>query len=228
MPAVEVSLLCQIVNAGSGINFDAAMLANLIHYWKFEEIAGNDRADSVGTAVFQEIGGPVSDVVGKHGRAIAGPSGGADLASTANVSLGAGSVQTFAFWMNMNSLPGTQMGCFRYANFDHPVITFLSDGTLLFARNLGPGVIQIPLGSLGVWHLVVLVTSGATWSASVDAALFTSAAGFALTGGGLAEFIFVTTDLYDGLMDEFAIWNRAFTQAEVTSLWNNGVGRFLA
>ena len=32
--------------------------------------------------------------------------------------------------------------------------------------------------------------------------------------------------LYDGLLDEIAIWNRALSSNEVSEIYNNGKGRF--
>lgn len=201
--------------------------SGLIHYWRFEEAQGNDRNDSIGNVHMVEVGGPVPDVAGKYGKAVQG--GANDLTtSLTELTVGSGSVQTFTFWVRINSLPTDRYGCFRHALANHPVIEFFPDGTIRFARNPSPVVLSLTLGALNTWHFVVLVCNGTTWSASVDGAALTSDTGYALDAfpGGM-EFIYVTPDFFDGDMDEFAIWNAAFSQTQVTALWNGGAGLFL-
>lgn len=199
----------------------------LIHYWKFEEAAGSDRNDSIGNVHFVEVGGDVPAVTGKNGLAVQG--GAPDLStSLTDLSVGSGSVQTFAFWVRINSLPTDRFGCFRHAIANHPLIEIFPDGTIRFARNPSPVVISLSFGALNTWHFVVLVCNGTTWSASVDDTALASATGYALDSfSDGAEFIYVTPDLFAGEMDEFAIWNAALSQTEVTYLWNGGAGRFL-
>lgn len=201
---------------------------SLIHYWKFSEAAGSDRNDSIGTVHMVEVGGNVPSVTGKNGQGVQG--GANDLStSVTDLAVGSGGVQTFAFWVKFNSLPPTtRYGCFRHAIANHPLIEYFSDGTMKFARNPSPVVLSLALGTVGDWHFVVLVTNGTTWSASIDNSALSSAAGSTLQSfAGGAEFIYVTEDLFDGVFDEFGIWNAALTQGEINTLWNGGAGLFL-
>lgn len=201
---------------------------SLIHYWKLNEAANSGRADSIGSSHFIENLDTVPSSVGINGNGAGQTINDDDLSST-GVPLGIGNNKTFTFWLNMDTLPATKCGVFRYANFNYPVIEiFGDDDTIRFTMNTSTVVISIPYPSLDAWHMFALVTEGATWKVSVDGGTFTTGAGFSLSNVDLGvEIVFVTTDLFTGIMDELAIWNTALSQSEVAALWNGGAGFFL-
>jgi hypothetical protein len=96
----------------------------------------------------------------------------------------------------------------------------------------GASSINTPAISDSAWHML---TVGYTTSAQAPFLVFdggTRSTGSALEHGmgnfaGVFRIGNFPGGTYEGLIDEFAIWQRPITDEEVALLWNGGTGLFL-
>ena len=142
---------------------------------------------------------------------------------------------TIQAWINLNREDGVFIIAEKFKGETGPgwtlysvgqYIQFYVDGASTFLQGL-------PASSfVGGWHQVVVRRSGSTFSLLVDDVLLSS---------GAVDYVFQPTtnaleigqrnaddgrnyDM-DGKIDEVAIWDRALSDAEVSSLYNGGLGR---
>jgi hypothetical protein len=197
----------------------------LIHYWKLDEASGSQRFDSIGSLHLSENGGPVPSVIGKKNSA-------AQVENNYPIS---------SSWSLASSFSVSVRLKFDSHLFDGWIVAFKNGAvnpTWLFILNdsdipaFSNGFISVsatdPI-SIGEYHLLVGTFDGSLFKFSVDGSLFfTSAPGQTSDGGsGLLQLRDNSSGFLHDL-DELAIWNRAISQSDVTSLWNSGIGRFLS
>lgn len=216
---INVWLLCQILSGG---NFSPRAFpgkgTSLINYWTLDETSGS-RLNSVGLQALVP-NTTTGFGTGKRGNAAGNNT---DFMNTAG-SLTVSAPMTFAWWTKLFTAPSQ----------DHRFITAISPAAQILVSdptnvrfNAGGGpIITLPFGALNVWHLIVItVDASNVWRASIDNSVFVSAAGSAPVSNNLVILVALGIN-FNGLMDEFAHWNVALTQADVAVLWNGGAGFF--
>lgn len=218
----------------------AALIDNLISYWKLDESSGN-AADSVGGNTLTNTGvvyttGKINNgadfEAGDAGDKLEiadGSQSGLDITGNISVSL----------WVKLESAPGGD-----YILFSKWNATGNQRGYQMWYQ---PGTINFQISSDGsnsdLYSVSQTLTAGSwyhlafTWKASTSqgewyvngtntasptgalTAIFNNTASFVL--GNYAATI---GEDYDGIIDEVGIWPRALTSTEVTTLYNGGAG----
>lgn len=227
MPAVNTALLCQILSSGGDdMAFTEELLNGLIHYWKLDESAGSQRLDSIGSLNLTETNGPVPSVVGKHNSAAQ-----VEVTYLESSAWLISSPFSVSIWLKFDShlfdgwTAVSKMGAvseawmLRISDIDVP----------RFRTGLSFGAGAVDPLSLGDYHLLVGTYDGNFLQLSVDGSnFFISPPGETSDAGSGTLSLVDNSGNFLHELDELAIWNRVLTQQEVTSLWNNGNGRFLA
>lgn len=218
----------------------SSLLTNLISYWKLDE--------------FSDASGPVTRVDSMNGNAltdnntVASGTGiisnaasfvaanGEFLSRADNSSLNP-STASWVFWVNHVDTVGVQ----SYFSKDpgsspnRSWYCFNNGGTMAFeawdANSVNTQTVNLAGPSVGVWTMITCIADGALLKISKNAGAFTTAA-FAFTLNTASTFAFEigraqqnATRCMNGLIDEFGFWNAPLTQAQVTSLYNGGIGR---
>jgi hypothetical protein len=221
MPSVNTYLLCRIASAVFPSN-------GLIHYWKLEEAAGSARKDAIGISDLSEFNGIISSAIGKHANAASYPGAGAYLNGTPFV---LGPPWSISLWVNMSQFDRDVFELFD-GSLVGPYLSVTLAGVLEAGNATDGTVVTAPLGSLNVWHLIVLtVLANGTYSLSVDGSVFVVAVAPSPPNNstqlqlGTAQSIGRGSLI--GLIDEVAIFSRAISQVDVAIIWNGGNGTFL-
>lgn len=230
MSSVNTALLCQILNGGGGSGgFPASLLVGLIHYWKMEELSGNNRIDSVGSSNLLETGGAVASAAGVHGN------GAQSVASSyfENSPFVVSTPWSFSFWVKFTTfIGGSDIAEVSASGSTGPYFTSDGAGVMIVGNGTDGTVITQSIGAIGIWHLVVFtVLANGTYSLSIDNSAFSTAV--APTPPAATFLINVLASqtnggaTLQGIIDEVALWSRPLSQSDVTVLWNGGVGTFL-
>jgi hypothetical protein len=210
---------------------NSSLATNLVSYWELEEASGT-RVDSHGANDLTASGSP------SNATAIQGD--GVDLVAGSSQYLAGSAISSLttnfsaSFWMKPDSvagydgiyMSGTTSNFWRLGiSSGTPKFTFtendvadykggttLSTGTwyhcVITKEGIGTNNLKIYLnGTLDGTHSV-----GSTTTPSGD----TTFGAYNLTGSRSLFF--------DGIIDEFAVWSRALSAADVTSLYNSGAG----
>jgi hypothetical protein len=205
----------------------AALIDDLIPYWNFDETNGTVLVDQ--NSVYN----------GTNNGATVGETGILDKAydfeDTESDYVSVGNFQnfvnfkngSFSIWVNIESYSSFAFVFehFNIADNDRFYVGATSTGNgLNFA--LGNSGTATYATSTGAWHHIVGTWNGTSAKFYIDGVLKetkTYTYGNPTTNGfdiGRAES---TTDRYfDGLIDEFGIWNRTMNQSEITELYNSG------
>lgn len=192
---------------------------SLTHYWSMDEASGT-RMDSKGSVNLVEHLATLTAGSGIKNNGASWP-----LASGAylEAAMDLRPTQSISIWFNKS--PDGNDVVFDGA-LDSDLALEAGHTGVLRVGTGGDGWVDSTLFSLEQWHNVVLVITPNGPDASLawylDGALVNS--GVALTGqasGGIIDF----GGCY-GTLDEIAVWNIALNQANVTTLWNGGIGKF--
>jgi len=239
-----VALLLSLAFLLPGIA-SASLSTNLISYWKLDESSGN-ASDSVGSESLTNTN-TVSYDAGKINN-------GADFGSTnsnkwlnSSVEPGAGTgAITMSGWINVTTAPasGSLGTAFSHANnnggsaIGDALDYWNVSGTLKLRYNRPQYGLQDNLLdytvtlSTGTWYFVVITYDGSNQRLYVNGVL--QAGPQAQSGVGTASNtsgVGLGQDRQDGAnhwfsghVDEVGLWTRALSQAEITQLYNAGVG----
>lgn len=84
--------------------------------------------------------------------------------------------------------------------------------------------------STGVWYYVVSTWNGTTATLYINGTAIQSTEVGTPNNAGTASSFRLGTDengasLFDGMIDDFSVWNESLTQATITELYNNGLGK---
>jgi hypothetical protein len=203
--------------------------AGMIAYWKFNECAGTTAADAVNANSGTLVNGPVW-TSGKIDCALSfdGVSTYVNVApsSTLNVT----NQLTIEAWINMAAQAG---GPQHY-------IVDSRDGSSTggYGLNVDTELIQFWIGqrwpdfsvsiTTGAWHHVVGTYDGTTMVVYVDGTSVGSAPFSAVSSPSTAPLFigqrYTSSEIFNGLMDEVAIYNRALSPADVQQRYQNGSG----
>jgi hypothetical protein len=229
----------QWLNSGLLVTPVAPGNANLVGYWKFDEGSGAVAADSSGKGNNGNLLGEPQWVAGYHGSALR--FGGVDE----YVELPIGSListltnSTFAIWANFPSTPNTGGTWQRIFDIGTGVDVYMfltprmgTAGQMRFAitTSAGTGEIQVtsPNTLPGGWHhvavtidaiakTITLYLDGTAVARNTQATLNPSNLGVT-TNNWLGKSQFAADAYYAGLLDDFQIYNRALSRAEVAWL----------
>jgi len=194
----------------------------LVHWWSLDETSGS-RLDSHGSNHLTPVGS-LSYAAGKVGNAADFEVGTTDyltLGSAVSIA-GAWSV---SFWCKPESFISGRYAFF----FSHSSLT---GGTYYVYHDNSNQWYEVPNAvgtqtlSTGTWYHITIVNSGSgTYTVYQNGAAYsTSAASGTLKINQLGRFITSSTNLFDGLMDEFSVWSVALSADNVEYLYNSGAG----
>lgn len=208
-----------------------ALTDNLVAYWKFE---GNSN-DSVGSNNGTDTSITYATDYGKINQGVKLDATTDKIALTSNFGIGTGNF-TFAFWVNPTSIVNHSRYFAGYgpSSIDFRIMQYPNGSAAVrFLHYNGSTEIVADLKtteiSTGTWYFVCgvkngdnlllylngsYVRTGTGWSSrSIDA---TTAIGFG----------YVVNNAAYSYIDEFGVWSRALTAAEVITLYNNGNGLY--
>jgi hypothetical protein len=196
----------------------SSLLTGLLAYWKLD---GNSN-DSLGV-----YNGTPTNVVFSAGNGKIGQGAGFN-GSSSGINFGAVPLDpnnwTMSLWLNPVSLAA------RYFAYHGNGPTYWNNGGQIAIVHSGS--IDFYTGytpTLNVWQHVVVTKTSSTWIVYVNGAQFSTGslgnpgwtASDQVTIGYSNSF---SGERYNGALDEPAIWNRALTASEVTTLYNAGTG----
>lgn len=221
---LRVQLLCEMNAALAGTPsptppVNDPVFDSLTHYWSMDEASGT-RMDSKGSVNLVEHLATLTAGSGIKNNGASWP-----LASGAylEAAMDLRPTQSISIWFNKS--PDGNDVVFDGA-LDSDLALEAGHTGVLRVGTGGDGWVDSTLFSLEQWHNVVLVITPNGPDASLawylDGALVNS--GVALTGqasGGIIDF-----GGFYGTLDEIAVWNIALNQANVTTIWNGGIGKF--
>lgn len=218
---------------------------NLQHHWAFEETSGN-RTDSYASKILID-NNTVAYAVGKQGNAADFERANSESFSTTTYIGGSmDNDYSYSFWIKPESLPTTAPNDIHHI-LDHR----RTDGTafdyaslMLYRTAGGTQQFQVVLDrvtdveayhthtiSAGSWaHVAFVCDVGVGYTLYVNASSIGTGTCSAKnsTGGGANRFKLGTIDTYgryyDGLLDEFTIWDKALSSGDVTAIYNAGAG----
>lgn len=215
-----------------------ALVADLIHYWPLDE-ESSTRTDIVGDLDLDTV------VDANYGMGLAsnaldlGTTGGPNIRSaTGYVALDSNSPWSVSLWTKPPASPPGMWSPFRTG-----LDTYAGPGILIYSstpydtitaqlNDAWGGTLTARAGiKLDAWNHVIATydgtdirtyvnaTSGSTGSGSWTPAAFTSGyTSIGLAMGGVIKGY--------GLIDEIGVWGRALTAAEISELYNGGLGNF--
>lgn len=218
-----------------------ALTDSLVGYWKLDETSGN-AADSVGGFTLTNN----NTVAYNAGIINNGADGGSantnkSLSTTNNLGISSNTAATsFSAWINVTTAPALNTA-FTFLShvtadpgYGRQIIYQDSGGTkqLVFSMYGNPQVIISVNTTLttGTWYHIVVVDDGVNGTLYKNGAVVagpTTRAGLTSSGWG-ALFNLLSRSGPDqfssGKIDEVGAWSRALSAAEVTQLYNGGIG----
>jgi hypothetical protein len=208
----------------------ADLLIGLQGYWPFD---GNGN-DASGNGRNLNVAGTGGYAPGLVGQALNLPGDPFDYAirPTSDAAFNFGSNDfTIQAWVNYYNVSGIQVLIEKFDGGGGPGWTLVKIDNYFQFYTEGAGVIDSPTFDIttGVWHQLVVRRSGSEIDLFYDDTIIGSLTGDTAAivdaldplliggrdGGGLAT---------NGLVDETGIWDRALTDAEIATLFNDGLG----
>ncbi|TXG77192.1 LamG domain-containing protein [Candidatus Dojkabacteria bacterium] len=217
----------QQVLFGINQNQDSTLLTGILAYWKFDESSGNATDSSGNSETLTNIG-TMTFVSGKINNGIQSASGKNMQKTADNIGLSSGGDYSWSFWVNFSAF--TSGYVFRHrtasgANRDNLVYVSGSGEVRMYAS--GNEITDSGL-STSTWYHFVVTKTGTTFE------LFTNTvsqgtttqgtSGAALNQISIGGDIDGSTSLLTGVIDEFGVWDRALSSAEISELYNGGSG----
>lgn len=211
-----------------------SIIDNLISYWKLDESSGN-AVDSVGSNTLTNTN-TATFGAGKinNGTTLARASSQRFLGGTTSA-LQPASALTFSMWIYVNASPvsycaiagNTLSGNQRGYLFDMAV----SGKYLSFQIGNGTWGIVSTTYTVGSWTHIVGTWDGETvrlYKNGTEVGTPVAKASITYTdcGFSLGTYYNDTTsaNMFDGMIDEVGVWNRALSSTEVIKLYNSGLG----
>lgn len=218
-----------VATAGSGWIFTAppavTLLTNIVSYWKLD---GNSN-DSVGTNNGTDTAISYSIANGKIGQGAGfnGSSSKIEIASSSGLN---SPNWTANWWANINTV-NTFNPTFSKGPGDVSGFLTLSRGTGKYSMTIGSAGGQNELQfsaslSNATYYMFTATYDGTTFKIYLNGAFVTSVAATYTTNASNLEFGTSASlaQFLTGDMDEVGFWSRALTVAEVTKLYNGGLG----
>lgn len=218
-----------------------ALSDNLVAYWSLDEASGN-AVDAHGSNDLTQ-NGTIASVAGKVGNARQLESANSEYFSLAdNTDLSTGDIDfTLAGWVNMASLINQSFATKGGGTNGEYDLRFAAGGTQRFQfrfwgsagfGNAGSVLADNAGGpSTSTWYFIVAwhdstnnecgisVNDGTPDTAAVSTGVIDGTDAFAL--GAYAAFL----EYANATLDEWGLWKRVLSSAEITELYNGGSGR---
>jgi len=214
-----------MIQSAAGTNSGSTLNAGIVGAWGFN---GNLN-DASGTRNGTE-NGTISFVAGKNGQC-------AEFSGTAYVSLsdspltGSGGFSLFC-WVKCDNTFGGYPGIFACGAEAQQEAVFLAltpagkvIGTLYA---LPSGLESTDAVNDGNWHHIGLISTAGSFQLYIDGSANGPDQTFTYNlGAEYAYFgkVYPGGDVLEGKIDDFYLWNRALTTAEVSELYNSGSGK---
>jgi len=205
-----------------------ALIDNIVSYWKLEEASGN-RADAAGSNTLTD-----NNTV-TNGAGIIDD--GAYFASANSEYLSNGSptgiptganARTFNFWFKAVSIGVAKSFFFFGAASTNNMQSCYNNGTFLSYNGYGNDLEYNSASfSADTWYMITCKFDGTTAKLYVNAAEVASGdkSSWNTSSGAFQMGVENTSNYFlNGAMDEFGIWSRALSDAEITELYNSGAG----
>ena len=216
--------------------------AELITWYKFDETSGTvayDSSENNNNAILYSFDFNTNsnwDQNGKFGGALHFD-GVNDVVRDDDLAIPTQAI-TYAFWFkpDVNLGPGSGRDDFLYGRgYSRPHLTFDRDGGdgkigMYVSKSGSTGDIKSNQNqwNSSLWHHIVFTFDGSTYKMYINGDLESSYyyPGAHVYGEGYRIGAATDTGLqgFDGMMDDFAIWNNALTQTEVSDIYLNGIG----
>jgi hypothetical protein len=197
-------------------------IANLTHYWRLDESSGN-RADAIGGITLTPTFGTIDAVIGKRFNAA-----NFDAGETLQANLPLPLPFSLVGWIYISAPGFLEFFIDQFAGLH---VEVSDSGVLKFVAKESPTTSEVESPTpwpYAAWNLVVCtVDASGVAKVSLNGEAFSTAANPAVA---LATNTFKLGSLVGAAnqrIDEFMLFNRDLTQAEVTQLWNGGAGLFL-
>jgi len=211
-----------------------ALKDGLIRYWKLNETTGTSVIDTMGNNNGSLSGSYTLNQTGIKNGAVYFFGG---LANLGQLPAGYGS-NSVSFWFNVTAFVGGHVDMiaqFGWTDYFMRVYfhDYLSPANALVIENSGASAYNVGYApTTGSWYHIVVTNSGTSSKAYVNGNLVTtqyatSYSPGAYNGSSIGQgWQYGTPDgaPANGRVDEVAVWNRALSDAEVTTLYNSGAG----
>ena len=234
----EASVLNDVANCGAcgrscgflqGCVASDCSYVGLVSYWPFDGTGG----DAVGGLPLRLNGG-IGFSGGLFGQSLNFPNDATRFAdrtiNDAALDFGAGDF-TVQVWAIFNGSTNQQM-LFERWGAAGPGWTFsrLSDGSLQWNSSPSALLTTAPLAITDrVWHQLIVRRRGSSFALFFDGVSVATTTSAVAIPSSLRPLILgrqYNGQLpLDGRLDEFAVWSRALTDAEITGIYNGGAGR---
>lgn len=208
------------------------LLDGLVAYWAFDEASGATTADATGN-------GNTGTLINGPTRAAGKINGGINFASNQYVNIGNNPALNF-----FGAMPFTLAGWGKRTTTAIGVMFDGITGSAGYRVDVGQafsapaGAVLVYMGGAwswsnsGIfidtdWHHVAVVYDGSNLTFYNDGAFDHSSAAAAPTSVSMNRSIgniVGTSNPFGGVLDEFGIWGRALDAAEITALYNGGMG----
>lgn len=216
-----------------------ALTDNIINYWKLDESSG-DASDSVGSLTLTATTSPTYGAALINNGLVAN-SGGYFRNSANNTSLSTATAWTLNCWIFMSTTPSA-VNDFYFSLCDTTNqlqynMYYREDGILRLRgervrHGVASDVAQVTTTlSTSTWHMVTLTYDVTQIELFLDASSVatTASSGVGTSGGVAGTSIGAVADGTQALRtnvktDEYGVWTRQLTGAEITSLYNSGAG----
>lgn len=235
--SIQTSLLCAWVNKPTGL----PVIPDMLTWWKMEEGAGTTVFDSLSSGINGSFNPAAPNdpkwAPGKVGTwAVRFPN--ATNANIRNATAFDFTNQNFSFnlWILISTLAVDAVPIYKgYLSFAGYYARITTTGSVQFSTIQG-GSAQISSTAVGkiaadaLWHMLTFTRNGASVRIYVDNVDLTSVAAAhvdPLTSNQpfcLGIYNIITSNPLVGRVDDFMVFTRAITPAEVTILWNGGAG----
>lgn len=199
-----------------------ALIDNILAYYKFD----NNSNDSVGSN-----NGTDSNITYVTGKILQGAEYNASNSdiSLSPVSLSAANTFTIAGWIKLDTNNAYRVLYKSGTASNFWVIYIQNTGKLDFTVD---NIAEYPgdtVLSTGTWYHVAIVVNGGSMMPYVNgvadrASAYTLAANVMPSGTARFGQYGSNSYVFDGITDEFGLWDRALSGAEITSLYNGGTG----
>lgn len=230
------------VRRDAGIVF-SPILTSLAAYWKFDEASG-DLVDALGANTLTATAsapGTAAGVLGTARSFTSGSSQGFSLADNAALSAGDRDFH-FAGWV-FPTVFSSGNGKYVFSKADTAstreywlVIISATNNAQFSVTAAGSTIVSVTASSVNMtasnWYFVdcghdsvnnqifCRVNNGTKHTTAHTTGVFDSGSTFRMSG-----VLSATNFYFDGRLDELGRWNRLLTDAEITTLYNGGVGK---
>lgn len=208
---------------------DSPLNSGILDYWKLDETMGG-RVGSVNYKTLALVGAEMGAAAGIQGNCVSWSSSETGyLELTGDTDISALTSWSMVFWIKKTgafvSTPGRPVQLGTSAS-SHGLLTTISSGDRIAAtfRLSGGTDTTIAFGLLAIntWTMVAMGYGGGTIWGSVNGGARSSSLASLAAPNGRLTLMKPTSNPLD--MDEFILYNRSLSAADVVQLYHNGVG----